>query len=591
VRRWIFILSLLVSGAFGQGISFEGKPQWGFNSTVVPQRINRLAVLVANNTDQPFDGAITLQKEKYDQTRLGARLVQPVYVTPFTRRWVYFYCYNGNDPEQEQWQLQFGRGLLPGSTLKVERAKAAAPARMFLREAGSVVGRRSRIASFADDEFPTSVTGLDALHSLVMAHAPEWEPARKQALRDWVYRGGVVHLFQDARGNFPAFAGTELGFLNRSAEVSVFGAGRVVRHAKPGYDASHTDLEAAGYPAPRLEEKNTSVLYSTIEQSVLLHLKRMILPDHNWGLMFFVAMVYLILVGPLNYVFARRWANHYLSLGAFLLCVLIFGLIFMLLGRRGFGEESGISYVTYVEPLDANRSDLTQWTNVFSTKGRTVDFAHGGAHRVFSTCQESEAIPGTIINGVNGVFQVEMPIFSSMSLLVRTAVDGPALSFTAEGDATSDVHAVKFRAGEDFPETFHLARMVYRGRIYTLKKEGDYLVVDPERKDIPVSRLLDANMRNRIQRIGQMNAFVNRKVKQENKGLELAQKHEPVFYMLIARVIGSDTLFRRQITDDGLPANQARLFLMAESPDAFHVKSSNFKKQSGVMILHQDILL
>ena len=153
------VLLFSVSGAWGQGITFEGKPRWGFNNTVVLQRINRLSVLVANNTGEAFDGTITLQKEEYLGSRLGARLVQPVYLNPFTQRWVHFLCYVAN--EHEEWKLRIGRGLLPSTYLPVEGAKAGSPVRMFLHEAGSAVGRRFRMQSFPDDEFPTSLTGLE----------------------------------------------------------------------------------------------------------------------------------------------------------------------------------------------------------------------------------------------------------------------------------------------------------------------------------------------------------------------------------------------------------------------------------------------
>jgi hypothetical protein len=577
-----------VSGAWGQGIIFEGKPRWGFNNTVVLQRINRLSVLVANNTDKAFEGTITLKKESHAGFQLGASLVQPVYLSPFTQRWVHFHCYVAN--EHEEWKLRIGRGRLPSISQKVEQVKAGPPVRMFLHEADSVVGRRSRMISFADDEFPTSLTGLDTLHSLVLAHAPEWEASRKQALRDWVYRGGILHIFQDSRGRFPIFVGTELSFLNQDSGASSVGAGQVVYHAKPGHAASDNDLDRQGYPVARVNN-NSGNFHRTVEQTILLHLRRLVSPEHHWGFMFFVAMIYLVLIGPLNYVFARRWANHFLSLAAFLACVLVFGLIFMLLGRRGFDEESGISYLSYVQPLDANRSDLTQWVNAFSTKGKTVDFTHSGTHRVFSTCEELEAVPGKIINGVKGLFEVEMPIFSPRSFLVRTVVDGPDLACSAEGDVTTGIDTVRFRVGTDLPQEIQFARLVYRGRVYFLKREDTFLVIDAAKADCSTQQLIDPDMRKRISQLGRADAFAIRRVKKQNKGLNLGQKHEPVFYMVMERVLGANKIFHQQVEVSGLPADLARLFILTQSPGEFNLRSSSFKEQYGMMILHQDILL
>jgi hypothetical protein len=365
----------------------------------------------------------------------------------------------------------------------------------------------------------------------------------------------------------------------------------VVYHAKPGHTASGNNLDKQGYPVARVKNNNSSNLYATVEQTILLHLRRLVLPEHNWGFMFFVAMIYLVLIGPLNYVFARRWVNHFLSLGAFLACVLVFGLIFMLLGRRGFDEASGISYLSYVQPLDANRSDLTQWINAFSTKGKTVDFTHAGTHRVFSTCQESEAVPGRIVNGVKGSFQVEMPIFSSMSFLVRTVVDGPDLACSAEGDVTTGIDSIRFRVGTDLPQEIQFARLVYQDRVYSLKREDAFFVIDDAKGDRSVKQLIDPDMRNRISSLGQVNAFAIRRVKKENKGLNLGEKHEPIFYMVMERFLGANKIFHHQVEDPGLPDNLARLFILTQSPEDFNLRSSSFKEQHGMMILHQDILL
>ncbi len=156
---------------------------------------------------------------------------------------------------------------------------------------------------------------------------------------------------------------------------------------------------------------------------------------------------------------------------------------------------------------------------------------------------------------------------------------------------TTGIDTVRFRVGTDLPQEIQFARLVYQGRVYFLKREDTFLVIDAAKADCSVKRLIDTSMRNRISKLGRADAFANRRVKKENKGLNLGEKHEPVFYMVMERVLGANKIFHHQVEDPGLPDNLARLFILTQSPEDFNLRSSSFKEQHGMMILHQDILL
>src|SRR5260221_11797437 len=63
--------------------------EWGFDGQIVLQRFNLFSVLVDNSSATPFEGTIQLKKSVAGK-QVDARIEEPVYLAPFSRRWVQF---------------------------------------------------------------------------------------------------------------------------------------------------------------------------------------------------------------------------------------------------------------------------------------------------------------------------------------------------------------------------------------------------------------------------------------------------------------------------------------------------------------------
>ena len=76
---------------------------WGFNGRVTLECFNPLAVLVSNRSANAFDGSIDLWQSAHNG-RVGARMREPLYLSPNSSRWVQFYPYVMQGVEE--WKLQ-----------------------------------------------------------------------------------------------------------------------------------------------------------------------------------------------------------------------------------------------------------------------------------------------------------------------------------------------------------------------------------------------------------------------------------------------------------------------------------------------------
>jgi len=175
MRRAIIIqllgLTLLSQAALALDVR---EVRWGFDGMVVPERFNLLSVLVANNSTEPFDGVVTLQKNQGLADAVGAAYEQPCYVAPFTERWIQFYPYIGME---NNWRLAWGKHR--DEQASVDTPKQGPPARVFLFDPDNPIAAHSALRLFPDHLFPTSVAAADGLNSVVLDHAPRWEAVKR----------------------------------------------------------------------------------------------------------------------------------------------------------------------------------------------------------------------------------------------------------------------------------------------------------------------------------------------------------------------------------------------------------------------------
>lgn len=457
----ITLLSVVPAGG-ARALEVE-RVRWGFDGRVVPERINLLSVLVRNSAEEPYDGALGLEKTS-GMGRLGGRLVQPCYVSSFSSRWVQFHPYVGR--EHDEWVLRAGR-----ERLELEPPRTGPPATVYL------LGDRGRVPpggsrTFPDGLFPTSVAATDGLGAVVVDHAPDWEPARRRAFLDWLRRGGRVHILPGPTGRLPRFT-RDLAVLNGPPGREWTGGGLIVRHRSR--EAFSNELSSG--PRSSLKRREEAV-YQRFEDIAFRALRGAVKVEHNWALIYVLIGLFALLVVPANWLIGRRSRGFLRPLLFFLVTVGVFALLLGHIGRRGYGERAVVHGLSYARTIEPGRYDVTQWSDAFVTDGGDYTVTHDARHGIYSTCQESERVNAVIRNGVNGMMKVDMPLFSHRAFLHRAAMEGPELGVQVERWRTDGgLREFACSLDGDLPAPPIDAWLRHDGRLYPVRREGGYRLV------------------------------------------------------------------------------------------------------------------
>jgi len=482
--------------------------------------------------------------------------------------------------EHEQWVLSWG--LLARERAELKRPAVGPPARVLLTDPKNPFGGATGLRTFRSDLFPTTVIAMDGLHSLALDHAPRWESAaRRQALLDWLRRGGELHLLQDGNGKFPAFSAS-LAALNNPLDRFRLGAGRVVRHAVSRGTLSNEWLAEKGYPLPTLHAPDDAHVYD-YEDTVLDSLGNMVRPDHSWGLIFLTTVAYIVLIGPVNYLFGRKRGRDYrLTLLFFLVTVALFTWLLGVIGRRGHDETAVVHSVSYARQIEPDLYDVTQWVNAFVTRGATYTIAHASRHNAYATCQEYEAVDGAILNGLKGQFQVDIPLYSSRPFLHRGRLKADAIKLrVVRWSGTDALEALVLEPAEGFPSDVLGLWACHGGTLYTVAMRDGVLETDMA-SAMPVANYMDGLQQD-------LHMARRRRYQQQERAASPRKLFHPFGRLLMARALGGCTRLRQCITYPTPAADRVQLLIFARSPEGLGIRSGSFGESIGYVLYHVDV--
>ncbi|MBM4041080.1 MAG: hypothetical protein FJ290_21480 [Planctomycetes bacterium] len=589
MRRIATVACVLLAASARAATLKVGTVYWGFNGTVVPGRINLLSVELANPSPVPFDGELRLYKDSGVGGRVDASLVEPCFLSPDGHRWVQFYPYVRG--EHEAWLLEWG----PGADDRCELGKLGAlgkltlgpPARVALYDPGAATGMSGdpSIKHFPDHLFPVTVAATDGLHSVVLSHAPRWEPVRQQAFLDWLRRGGELHIVQGDGGRYPTFS-DELAVLNSPRERQHVGGGLVLRHAVRPRDVTNDFLDKAGCPPCEFAPEPNYSGMNDLEQPLLRALSGITRPKHAWGLIYLTALAYIVVLGPLNYVFGRKRRNYRLTVLFFLGSVAAAAFVMHVLGRRGFGEAAAVHSLACARQIDADTYDVTQWANVFVTRGAEYRIAHAAPHNLYSGCSDHEAIRGVIMNGRDGAFVVDIPLYSHRPFLHRAKLTGDHIQLKVVAwRGTKQLEELVLALEAGFPEALHDMWALHGGLWYRLARQGSELrAATPGRQmeHFFPDQLPDdlAPPWQRGWRYGQ-----------DSDDDEVPPERVLARYrhVLAAREVGGSRFFLREFARRPPDDEHAQVFLFARAPQGFAVQGGRFGRQVGFVLYCVDV--
>ena len=431
---------------FGLDIS---RIQWGFNNRVKKQTFNVVSFEVINTTGRVYDSFISI--EPYG---MGVQTVihKKLFLNPGQKKIVQFSCYI--DQNYDDWRVKWENG---GTT--IPRAQESNGAFTYLSEGFSAVRLNKGISLFPDGLFPTTVSLTDDLDGVALDHNPDWSPLQKEAFMDWLKKGGALYILNDRSGTQPKFTSI-MSDLNNPESRFYIGNGRVEREK----------LSIATFKKPFTDNSNRYNEHEPNSGEYFQALQYLVKTDHNWTLIYFLIFIYLLVIGPLNYLVGKRTRDWKVPNLFFLLSVIGFSILFSVIGRRGYGEETKLTSVSLADVLEDGQYDVQQWTNIFVTSGDLYHLSHNGTGNLYYSF--SEIGKKTLIDADAGKFTADIPLFSSRRMIHRAKMKGPVIKAELVPSQSFDSAAVKISSEEMSIDSVWIIR---KGKVYrTVNSSGVY---------------------------------------------------------------------------------------------------------------------
>ncbi|NQV28323.1 MAG: hypothetical protein HQ518_28555 [Rhodopirellula sp.] len=596
---------------------------WGFDGRAAPRTFNLLTLGVQNPSDEPFEGTLRCRRLlSATGTWSGAELLQDIYVGPFSVRLVQFYPYMLD--EGEVWEIRWGDGL--EDTFLTERPQLTSGARVILNDPIANSGIQQGLKGFPEDWFPVTVTATDALRLVVMDHAPRWEATRRDVFRDWLFRGGILHVLQEPGGKYPHVPVPELNIEPRPTR---FGAGRIYWHdrtrdqinkpyvydtmyatsqdlvAVVDRDGSSFDIDPTSTEFIRRDEEFFEA-YAEWDSDRLIptRLKEFLRPNHEWPLIYLLAGVYLLALFPGVYLLVRSRIDYRYSLLALVVIVVGFSWLFSVMGARGYGESTSTTSVATARQLPDGRWDVEQWNSLFVTSGGDYALRAAGAFPITSTVESIERVSGVIRNGRDGRFSVDMPPFTYRTFATRTDLPLGKLNVVIASAELADQEAA------DIDEDNQDSR--------SLQEKSNIL----KSLQVKIDGILPSRVRDAVILFGDSFYPVNLEVLQAGSGnlvagpgvrlierINLSRQFQRFASSRMATpddaldqfapwLIARDLRLRRRmdIADFTLPPDEARLYVHADLPDELVCQNAadseaGFGRHNGRIVYRIDLVV
>ena len=553
--------------------------RWGFDGHVVPGRINPVAVRFANPGNGTFDGTVTLRETAGVGGHNGAPFDQPAFLSPRSERWVQFAVFISSG--YEDFAVEWGRGAR--ERFNLPRATTGPPARVLLSDPENPFAVGGGLKMLPDSLFPTTVAATDGLDGVLLDYAPRWEPARREAFVDWVRRGGTVIVLPAANGQFPQFT-EQLAALNLSGESGRVGAGTVLRVSATRREAGDALFNQHGFQTPSLDQPKQVIVYS-LEQTLFQRLAQLTRPNIRWWLINSLTLLYIVVVGPVHYYWGRR-LDYRVSIGGFVGCVGLFGLLFSVVGRRGYGEAQTVHALSIARALAPGRHDVTQWVSAFATRGDIYTLTHPAPSNLYAVVS-NEAVNGRITNGKDGNFVADIPLYSSRQFVHRAVMQGDDTSVTVETweSGAELMNALVLRTGPAFPrETVEICAR-YRDHFYRLDHaDGRLTIASAERGQTFDAFLPQATVQQA------MSDFTNRLTTAEALAIKAEEELRDLLPLLYLRAMDGRTYFSQPINRGPQPPDQLQLYVFAKSPAGFRMEGKGFGREIGYVLYVQEVL-
>ena len=610
----LFLLAFTVNAkTFGQSVDQQLRVVeqiWGFDGRVQPGQFNPLSILLDNQTDTPIDATATLQRIQGLLTPTGGQYTQPVFIAPTARRWIQFYPYVP-DSQQSEWRLALNDRKVqdftqPRPAIKLGTEKEDPPPQIIiLDKANRITTQPSSLKHLPENVFPPYATVTFGLHSVFLDHIPDWETPRQQAFLSWLKQGGRLHILKNGRDEYPRFTG-DLAEISQPFDRFSVGNGVVVRHAfqRNGVTAElvkrvtvidvlkgkDDEIEKQIQAAQKNNNFGVNSLFETepsaIDDSFFRGMRELTLPEHAWWLIFLLALCYIGLIFPGCYILSKQKTLHFLTTyGAIVGLSVVFSVLFLFIGRRGYGEATTLQTLGIARAEDATHWSLFQWNALFVTSGDDYTAQAPDQQAVLSTADTMEKANAQIVAGNKGHIAMRIPPFSSQTFVSRrrvTTVDWKLKLLEFEGNRTSLVK-LTMQTADGFPAHEAAEYFVLLGRnVSTLRYDDE----SKQLKLFGARKALAAFCQPQF-----TNGFANpwNQPASRDDRTELQKFYDQALSSLTYRSLFDDLVTTPSRFE--LPADRLRLLVYTPVPEELELDISAKAKRTGRILFVKDVLL
>ncbi len=585
---------------------------WGFDGRVVSGQFMPLSIEIDNLSDEPIEALATLQSVAGMLREAGGTLSQRVFLGPHSRRWVQFYPFIAGRTTSWKFGLHTDAGtiqfdplpqpetLLQSDALNMKKDSSALIA-VVLDRTGISNKIPGTVKHMPEEIFPPYSTATHGLHAMFLDHVPDWETPRQEAMVSWLKSGGQLHLMRDQNNQTLRFSGP-MAALNEPFDEFYVGHGSVTRHDFQRADLTK-DVVAKAVQPPSLsaseqeeftqfEKQNGSYGYAQSvaeDDEVFAELRQLTQPKHMWVLIFFLSLCYVGLIFPGCWILSKQRTLHFLvTYGTIAGLACIFSLMFLLIGRRGYGEATSLHSVAIARAEDDTHFSAMQMTTLFVTGGNTYSVNDKDHQTLMASGSSEESVDASITSGNTASFVSRIPPYSSQSIRSRRRIesDNWQLAVTSLSQQRDDLSSLKIFFGDKFPNAQEVKCMVIHGRnlYHTNIDFGKRLITlggGREALHSYCQQALDNSMG------GPWPVFVGATEDEDADPVEACFKK--ILPELVRRSLADD--FAENVQRFRLPEDRIRLLVYAPMLDSQHLEFEGDVRRSGRVLYVRDMLL
>jgi hypothetical protein len=387
----------------------------------------------------------------------------------------------------------------------------------------------------------------------------------------------------DASGRAPSFSG-ELAVLDFQGDSMRFGAGTVIKRS-----LSDAPLTVGEMGAPREikndKDNNDTVYIGNIADTFFHYVRKRVNIKHNWGLIFFISVVYVLVVTLVNYLVGRKARTPLKPIAFFVATVVVFSLLLAWCGRRGQGEKSQINTLTIAREAEPGRFIVEQWLDVFATSGADYTIRYpNGEPSFFSDCREEGVLNAEIVNGTDAFIKADIPMFSSVQFMRAGTVSEPNAAIKSFKQAFDGDNArfMRLELAPGFPAPVKKIVAVAHGKFYEFRKTG-------ENKYEALVKISPETFSKRIERwynSGESGALRFGGPFEDDSG-------QPVTSLLVPAIIrtrGGDPIISgfnsSFFSTPAASDDKTDIYILAGMPDSFKCRDDTIKIEKGHVFFH-----